>query len=55
MLNQAESNGIKNYTIYSVLLGGKSGKLSFTWFYHPSRIKQFGVMDSKRENGDFNI
>jgi len=36
MLNQAESNGIKNYNIYSVLLGGKRSKMSFTRFYHPS-------------------
>ena len=26
---------------------GKKRKKSFTWFYHPSRQKPFGVMDSR--------
>gem|GEM_PF-4859487 len=47
--------GIKDYNIYSVLLGGKRSKMSFTGFYHLSHLMAFRVMGSKRGNENFNI
>ena len=50
-LKKAKRNSI--FTLF--YSGEKRSKISFTWLYHPSRLKPFGVMDSKRGNEDYNI